>query len=352
MLTACTGITGQATTEPIKVGWIGALTGPQAAVGIDAAVAARMAIDDLNAKGGINGKHVELLVEDDEYNAVNTISAYHKLKGEGAQVIIMSTYGAIFALGEQAQQDGIIIVDTLDCDQGLAQLGENVFCIAPRTEDKAHAIAKQTKTLGAQKVGILYNNGDTFMPTVKDLITGELGVEHTISEPFVPTTTDFRTPLLKMQRAGAQGIIFLGNDEIGLAMKQARDMGFEGPFFGTGSVTSPGMQAASHGAIEGISFGFWQAPAQAEYTAFIARYEQQEGRKPIIEFVTAATYDAVGVIAQGYQNANSTTSLAEAIGDVRNYRGISSVITFDAQGAASLPITVHQLRNGTAVPLE
>lgn len=161
-------ITGNITKDnTIKIGWIGPLTGPSAVLGMDSAVAAEMAIDEINVNGGINGKKVELIIEDDSYNAEKTIDSYNKLVNiDNVDIILINTYGGVFALAEKAKKDNVIIIDPLDCNNELTSLNDNVFCLATDSESIADVLANQT--IKKDKVGILYFNSDSFMPLVKN----------------------------------------------------------------------------------------------------------------------------------------------------------------------------------------
>ncbi len=83
-----------ATSDKIKLGYIGPLTGDAAILGIEASQAIQLAVDEINSTGGIDGKQIQLIVEDDQYDAAKSLTAYNKLVNQdGVETIIMSTYG-------------------------------------------------------------------------------------------------------------------------------------------------------------------------------------------------------------------------------------------------------------------
>ena len=220
-------MTGNSTKQDtIKIGYIGPLTGNSAMLGIEASQAIQLAVNQVNSNGGVNGKQVELIIEDDSYDTTKSVEAYNKLVNEdGAKTIIMSTYGGVFAVSERAKSDGVLIVDALDCDDNIANLTENVFCVAKETKDLANVIADYSVEKGYKNIGIIHSTNDAFMPSVAQLFKERVGSNASVQiESYTVGTTDFKTSLTKLKDKDA--IVFLGYSEIGIAIKQARDLGF------------------------------------------------------------------------------------------------------------------------------
>jgi|GEM_PF-4819351 len=122
--------------SPIKIGWIGPLTGNAAVLGVDSVPAMELVFDEINSSGGINKLPIKLLVEDDQYITAKSVAAYNRLvHQEGVKVIVVVTYGGLFALAPVAEKDGVLLVNPLDCDERIALLPSNTLCIAKLTED-------------------------------------------------------------------------------------------------------------------------------------------------------------------------------------------------------------------------
>jgi ABC-type branched-subunit amino acid transport system substrate-binding protein len=118
------------------------LTGNAAVLGIDSVPAIQMAIDQVNATGGIAGEKLVLAVEDDQYITAKTVAAYnHLTRNRGARVIFVLTYGGLAAVAPKAERDGVILIDTLDSDEETAKLPGNTFCIAKTTESMGRKLA-------------------------------------------------------------------------------------------------------------------------------------------------------------------------------------------------------------------
>ena len=179
-------ITQTQNLEPIKIGWIGPQTGQSAVLGMDSAVSAQIAVDEINAKGGINGRSVSLIIEDDQYDIAKATTAYQKLVNvDGVKFILINTYGSVFALAKNAEADGVILIDPLDCNSELAGLSDNVFCLATDSESIAEVLSQDANKKNYSSVGILYWNSDLFMPLVEKVFRKDFNGEIVDSEPYV-----------------------------------------------------------------------------------------------------------------------------------------------------------------------
>jgi branched-chain amino acid transport system substrate-binding protein len=340
--------------KSIKIGWTGPLTGPAAILGVDGIVAAQIAVDEINERGGVNGKMLELVVDDDQYVTALTVTAYRKqVEVDGADILLVNTYSGIFAIAEQAEKDGVILIDSLDCNSRITALGDHVFCLATESESIATTMVEQATKNGADTVGILYYNSDEFMPLVKDVFIENFN-GNILAEAHSMGEKDFRTSIFKMLNGNIDALVLLGYDETGIAMRQARELGFEGDFYSTGTITSPGLQEAAGGHADGTYVSFWTIPKNTGVGKdFTDKFIEIQGRPPIEDFATYPTYDAVYVIAHAIEKAGSTDkdSLIKEILNIQGLKGISGEISFDGNGGMKIPESAHILKDGKVVPL-
>lgn len=347
-------------SETYKIGYIGPLTGNSAVLGTDALDAIEVAVDKANAAGGINGKKVEVISEDDQYDTAKSVSAYEKLvHTDGVDTIIMSTYGGVMAVAEKAKEDNVLIVDSLDCDTDIANLNDNVFCVAKETADLADVIADYATSKGYKNIGILHSNVDNFMQTVSDDFVARVGSKADVQvESYMPQTTDFKTSLLKLK--GKDAIVFLGYDEVGMAIKQAKDLGMNQPYLTIPTVaTTPSVQAASQGAIDGIYFSFY-APLETNpvATTFDQAFKAKFGHTPYVFVASDQAYDAASILidnvlpgvdtsASGSKQIAQKISLMQA---VKNYPGVTGTLSMKEDGRISgILIRLFKLVNMTPV---
>lgn len=340
----------QPKAETLKIGWIGPLTGQAAVLGVDSVTAAQMAVDDINGAGSIHGKQLLLIPEDDQYDTKQSVTAYEKLvRMDGVKVIVIQTYSAVFALSERARADGVVLIDALDCHGGIVAQGENVFCLSTDSDAIYTLIATYAQQF--KKVGVFVFQSDAFMPFMKDgflkLYKGEASVEtYSVGE------MDFRTSLLKMQQKGVEALVLLGYDESGILMKQARDLGFKGPFIMTGTVTSPALQEAAQGYAEGTIFPFWRASkTEGLAKTFTEKFVKIKGREPLLDLATYPTYDVVYLIAKAFA-LNESGKFTETLHQVVPFQGVTGEVHMAPDGSARLPEKLHVLQNGKAVPLD
>ncbi|MFH1650449.1 MAG: ABC transporter substrate-binding protein [Candidatus Woesearchaeota archaeon] len=344
------------TSNDIKIGWIGPVSGQSAVLGMDSITAAEIAVQDVNANGGINGKTLTLIAEDDQYDTKKTISAYEKLVNiDGVKVIMISTYSGVFALAERAKEDGVIIIDPLDCNELIASLNENVFCLATASETIADVIAESANTNQDNKIGILYWNNDQFMPYVASVLKERYSGEIVIKESYTASTKDFKTLLGKMISQNVDGIVLLGYDETGIAMKQARELGFTGTFYTTGTITSPSLQEVAEGNAEGTIFAFWDAPKDVEPSkSFTEAFIASKGRPAILDLASYPTYDTVMAIAQAYKTAKSekANDFASALLGVQDMEGVTGKVSFNENGGVLITEKPFKLVEGMPVPFK
>jgi branched-chain amino acid transport system substrate-binding protein len=342
------------TKETIKIGWTGPLSGPSAVLGIDSVVAAQIAVDEINKEGGVNGKLLELIVDDDQYSTPKTVNAYRKqVEIDGVDIIMVNTYSGVFALAEQASRDGVILIDPLDCNSRITELGKNVFCLATDSESLAIVLADEVTSSGAERAGILYFNNDDFMPLISEIFQENYdGV--VFSEAYSLGEKDFRTTILKMMQEDVRTLVLLGYDETGLAMKQARELGYEGKFYTTGTVTSPNLQEVAGGHAEGTVLAFWTISKDNGIAkSFTEKFIEVQGRPPILDLATYPSYDTVKAIARAIQIAGSTEKdkVSEALLSIRKLEGVTGPINFDADGGMRIPEKAHVLEDGIVKPL-
>lgn len=341
----------------LKIGWIGPLTGSAAVLGVDAVPAMEMAIEEI---GLDSGKKIQLSIEDDKYETAKTIAAYQNLVHQkGIKVIFVFTYGGLFALANRAAADNVLLIDTLDCDEKIAALPDNVICISKSTEDLGETIAKAALDSNNTPGGMIYYDSDPFMGTVGASAINYLKSKDSKSIPYAEGyaagTTDFRSMLLRAHSKGIRSLFFFGYDEMGLAMKQARELGLKENFFTLNTVTSPGFRLSAQGAEIGSVVGTFRAPRTKEYQEFTTRFKAKTGRDVSFEVSTFPSYDAMKLIGLSLVTKKDSIDVEQVLKSlyaVKNYHGLSGSITVDPDGACrSLKNTAYRLEDTGLSPL-
>lgn len=347
--------------DEITIGWIGPLTGPSAVLGVDSVEVARQRFDEVNSKGGISGRKIRFIPEDDQYTIAKTVTAYNRLvKVENARIIIVLTYGGLKAIAAKAAQDNVLLLDTLDCDDELAALPQNVFCIAKRTEDLGIRNAQNAIKNHEQPAAIIYFDGDPFpvkvaKATKKTIL--DAGSKVVLFEGIPSgSTTDFRSLLVKARQEKVKSLFVYGYDDFGLAFKQAQELGLNCTFYSVpgGSLGSPGFDKSAGGAISRVVTSGWFAPKTARYQEFRESYKTQIGRYPFLDVATVPTYDIAQLLVSGIEKSLpekgslSIAGLQSYLYGVQNYDGLSGTISIDADGGVrTFKVAMYSYKNGS-----
>ena len=223
--------------EPFRIGVMESLTGSGETYGTVANNAKQMAADEINAAGGINGRPLELVVEDSKCNAQDAITAYNKLtKVDGLKIILgTSCSGAMLGVAPLAEADGVILFSGLASNPDIAKAGDYIF----RTQISDIQV-------GIDTGNILWEDGIRTLATITEATDYAEGVRRTsvaqfekrggrlvAEERFASDVTDLRTQLIKLFEADPDALHISPQSEFaaGTIIKQAREVGFEGPIY-------------------------------------------------------------------------------------------------------------------------
>lgn len=234
-----------ATTEPVetdagtlKIGVIGPMTGGAALYGNAVKYGAQLAVDEINAAGGINGMKVELNVQDDTHDAEKAVNAYNTLKDWGMQILVGTvTSTPCIAVQELCAQDNMfLLTPSATAVESIASPTAFRICFSDPNQGIASADYIASKGL-ATKIGVIYNSQDAYSSGIYAKFAEKaesLGLEVVAAEAFTEDAKqDFSVQLQKMKSAGAE-LIFLPiyATEAALILSQAASAGIEAKFFG------------------------------------------------------------------------------------------------------------------------
>jgi branched-chain amino acid transport system substrate-binding protein len=349
-----------AAQSPVKIGWIGPLTGNASVLGVDTVPAMQLVFDSVNAAGGIEGRPINLISEDDQYTTQKAVAAYNRLvHHEKIRVLVVLTYGGLFALAPLAEKDGVLLLDPLDCDERIAKLPTNTLCITKRTEDLGRVNAEHVLSKNEFPAGVIYYDGDPFMSVAAEASArtlSEHGHKWTSVGTYNESTTDFRTLVLKAKQAQVKSLFLYGYDQMGTAMKEARGLGLKANFYTLATSTSPGFQDLAGTALEGTFFPNWQAPRNEKFETFLGKFRAKVGREPYMEISTIPSYDIAQLIVNGLQRGALKADgqvdmprLRSYFYSLKNYQGLSGAITVDPDGITrSFPVFLKVWNGGKA----
>jgi len=288
----------EATVEPIKIGYSTPLTGDLASLGEANNQGIELALEEINAKGGIAGRPVKLIIEDDRFEGSLTLKAYHKLVDiDNVDVMLTATYGGILTTANLADAAEVVVINTVDTAEELAEAGEYVFAIGIYDEGIGYALADFANEQG-KTVGVMYLNTDPFIALVKDSFLERYEGDVLINEGYGPLDTDFRVQLTKAKDKDIELLVILGFEEAGRVLKQAREMGIDADFAGIDIFGTNELFENSVGAAKGAYFTSWEAQDEETYSTFLAKYMEKYGHEPEQAMFTVLGYDAMNIVAK------------------------------------------------------
>lgn len=245
-VTALTGCGSNSSSSSKKdadkyyIGGIGPTTGATAIYGTAVKNGAQIAVDEINAAGGINGKQIEYRFEDDQNDAEKAVNAYNTLKDWGMQMLVGTTTTApcIAVAGKTASDNVFQITPSASSPDVLSSENGNVFQVCFTDPNQGVASAQYiAENKLATKIGIIYDSSDVYSSGIEEKFEAEAktqGLNIVSKAAFTADSkTDFGTQLQKAKDAGAD-LLFLPiyYQEASIILKQADTMGYKPKFFG------------------------------------------------------------------------------------------------------------------------
>lgn len=312
--TAAAGASSEASSDKVfKIGGIGPVTGAAAVYGLAVKNGAQIAVDEINADGGINGYQIEFNFQDDEHDAEKSVNAYNTLKDWGMQVLMGTVTSApCVAVADKTNADNMFQITPSGSSVECAQ-NPNVFRVCFSDPDQGAASATYiAENKLAEKIAVIYDSSDVYSSGIYEKFAAEAanqGLEIVDAEAFTADSNkDFSTQLQKAKDAGAD-LVFLPiyYTEASLILKQADTMGFAPKFFGCDGMDGI-LQVENFDTklAEGLMLLTpFAADAQDELTQkFVTSYKENYGETPI-QFAADA-YDAIYAIKAAMEEADIT----------------------------------------------
>ncbi len=299
-----------------KIGGIGPTTGSAAVYGIAVQNAAQLAVDEINAAGGINGVPIEFKFEDDECDAEKSVNAYNTLKDWGMQMLMGTvTSGCSVAVAEKTAEDNMFQLtpsgSSVDCVKY-----DNAFrvCFSDPNQGAASALYIGENAV-ASKIAVIYDSSDIYSSGIYEKFVTEAAnqpFEIVSAEAFTADNkTDFSVQLQKAKDAGAE-LVFLPiyYTEASLILSQASTMGYAPIFFGCDGLDGIlNVENFDTSLAEGVMLLTpFAADAEDELTQnFVTAYKEKFGDTP--NQFAADAYDAIYAIKAAGEKAGITPDM-------------------------------------------
>ena len=357
--TSATGTTDDTATEStaadnssastgatFKIGGIGPITGGAAVYGNAVKNGAQIAIDEINAAGGINGAQIEYKFEDDEHDAEKAVNAYNTLKDWNMQLLMGTVTSApCVAVSEKTKEDNIFQLTPSGTSVPCTQY-DNAFRVCFSDPLQGTASAKYIgKNNLSSKLAVIYDSSDVYSSGIYETFAKEAAnqpFEIVAAEAFTADNkTDFTTQLQKAKDAGAD-LVFLPiyYQEATLILSQADTMGYKPKFFGCDGLDGIlGVENFDNNLAEGVMLLTpFAADAKDDATVnFVTKYKEQFGGDIPNQFAADA-YDAIYIMKAAIEKAGCTPDMdASAICDA--VKGAMTQISVDGLTGAGMSWT-------------
>ena len=341
--------------DKIKVGEFASLTGKEATFGTSAHEGTLLAIEQVNLSGGVLGKQLELLTEDDQTKAGEPANAVNKLISKDGVIAILGEVASSRSLEAApiCQQSQIPMISPASTNPTVTQEGDYIFRVCFNDDFQGGALANfASGTLKAKEVAILTDvKSDYSKGLAKSFKAkysnngGNIGTEL----DFNGGDKDFKGQLTAIKSDNPDAIFLPGYyNDVALICIQAKQLGMNIPIFGGDGWESESLLTIGKDAMEGHYFSTHCSIEQptAEMTAFVAAYQKRfEGKTP--DAMAVLGYDSAMVLVDAIKRAKTTESVAlrDAIAATKNFAGASGNITLNADRDAVKALVFIQIKN-------
>jgi len=352
----CGGRTGGGppTVAPLRIGAILPMTGQASGYGKWMERGIDLAVEDVNASGGISGRKLEVIVEDSKSDNRAGVDAANKLTSVDHVPVIMTTLTGVTQAVIPVTERSKVILFTSATAPGLTEQGKYVFRNATNVANEVDRMVSACKDdLHLGRVAMIYLNNpvgvwahDYFRKSF-----ASIGGELVAAQSFQPDATDFRTQLLRVKAADPEALYIMGYQQDGLIMKQARELGIRCQFLGAIDCELPEVIRIAGPAAEGTIYtkaSFDATSGDAAVRSFAVRYRERYGEEP--EVYGATMYDATRIIADAIRAVGTNPDRLRAhILAIKGYLGVSGTTTFLPNGDVQKPVELKMIKDGKYV---
>lgn len=347
--------------EPINIGFVGELSGRRSEIGVSVRNAVQLKVDQINAAGGIQGRPILLTSRDNMGETEQTEAIIDQMITDGIQFIVgpLLSQQAVAAAEAVSNREVLLISPTMSTDF-LTGKDDNILRTASTTTKQGIQIAEYAQKLKAREYAVVYDLSNQryteMLYRAFETKAKSLGLDVTLALTIDNTNQQEMLPLArKIIEAKADGVLMClaAVDAANLA-QQLRKLGSDATFLGVSWAQTEDLILHGGRAVEGMVLvatrNYGEAnPVEEQFTAdYLTRYKSQPS------FAGAKGYDAMGLLAQGMEEAKSLNPAAvkQAVLAIRNYPGAEKDITLDEYGDTLRGYSFVTVKDGRYVHVE
>jgi len=359
LLVFLSGSLAVAQEKVYKIGAVFPLSGNAAQYGENKRFGSELAKDEINAAGGIKGVKLEVLYGDSKGLPREGVAAVNKLiQIDKVPAFLATMSGVVMSAIPIAESNKAVLLNTAALNPGIREGGDYIFSNMTLGDFEGNARSEFCfKELGYRKM-VIFNVNNEFGNSVRDVVIKDwkkFGGTITATETYEQGARDFRTQLAKAAQSKPEVIDLIGYyAEMGLIVKQAREMGIKSQFVSYAGITSQKFIEITGEAGEGViatQVGWDPTDPAPQVQEFIKHYRKKYNRDP--ELYGATAFDGIKLIGLAIQNGGySADGIKKALYKVKDYPGVTGRTTFDQDGIAVKPVNFTILKNGKFVPFK
>lgn len=345
-------------SKEIVIGQYGSLTGTTATFGISTRNGVQMATDEVNKSGGLLGKQIRMVVEDDQGKPEEAQTVVTKLVNKDRVVAVLGEVASSRSLAAApvCQANRIPMITPSSTNPKVTQVGPYVFRVCFIDPFQGFVMAKfASSTLKLKKVAILRDIRNDYSVGLAEVFHDnftKMGGTIVANESYGEGDTDFSAQLTSIKAQNPEGVYMPGYyTEVGLVVRQARKLGITVPFMGGDGWDSPRLWEIGGEALNNCFYSnhYSVDDPKPAIQKFVADYKQRYNEVP--DGLAALGYDAARILYQSIRAAGSTESgkLRDAIASVKDFAGVTGKITIDKDRNAVKPAVVLRVLDGKLV---
>src|SRR5436190_2892079 len=347
--------TGGGGGDKVRIGVFMSLTGSTANFGISSTNGIKMAADEINAAGGINGKQVELLVQDDRSDASEAATIVTKFVTQDAVHAILGEVASSrsIAAAPIAQNAKIPMLTPSSTNPEVTKKGDFIFRSCFIDPVQGAAIAQfAARTLNAKAAAIMVDRKNDYSTGLEKVINEtftRMGGKMVATQSYQEGDQDFNAQLTSLKGSNPEVIFVPGYyNDVGLIAKQARDKGITVPLIGGDGWDSTQLYAIGGTALNGSYFTNHYSPYDSapNVQKFVNDYKARFGALP--DALAATAYDAAKIMFDAIKRANSLegTAIRDALAATKEFPGVTGTVTFNKDRDAVKPIVMIEIKDG------
>jgi len=329
-----------ATGGDILVGEYGSLTGPQATFGTSTHNAIIMAADEINAAGGVNGRKIKIVTEDDESKSDQAVTAVTKLISQNSVIAVLGEVASScsIAAGPICQSNKVPMISPSSTNPGVTKVGDYVFrtCFTDNYQGKyiAEFGAKYCDEIGKPKTAAILtdvkNDYSVGLTSIIEQTFTQMGGKIVGKQSYSNGDSDFRSQLTTVKGLNPSIIFVPGYyTDIGQMARQRIELGMTTPLVGGDGWESPKLIEIGGKALDGCFYTTHYVADDPTPVVrnFVTKYKERFGAKP--DAMAALGYDATYVLADAMKRAKKLDgpTLRDAIAATKGFVGVTGTIT-------------------------